>query len=68
MVLVARRSKGPFGHDDIIIDMAPMSEVDLVENLHLIVTNPAWKFNNLVKILAKAEMDVSFYFSGCKQS
>lgn len=53
MVLVARRSKGPFGHDDNVIDTAPMCEVDLVENLHLIVTIPAWKFNNLVKNLSK---------------
>lgn len=65
MGLIARHSKGPFGCADILIDTAPMSELELVENLHLVVTDPAWKFNNLVKILEKTETSS---LSGCKQS
>ena len=45
--------------------MSSMAEVDLIETLHLIVTNPAWIFNSLVKILVKIEMS---NLSGCKQS
>jgi len=65
VVLIARCSKWPFGHADILTDMSSMAEVDLIETLHLIVTNPAWIFNSLVKILVKIEMS---NLSGCKQS
>lgn len=41
-----------------------MSEGDPAENLYLIVTNPACKFNNLVNILWKAKIS---NLAGCKQ-